>query len=79
MKSIEVVISGIEVVEFPFVPSIVVDANSVVIVELSVVVFVVVIIEAAEVSMTDVGFFVLVVAFDVVRFFVSSIVADDVK
>ena len=78
MKSI-VVISGIAVVKFPFVPSIVVDANSVVIVELSVVVFVVVIIEAAEVSMTDVAFFVLVVAFDVVRFSVSSIVADDVK
>ena len=79
MKSIEVVISGIAVVKFPFVPSIVVDANSVVIVELSVVVFVVVIIEAAEVSMTDVAFFVLVVAFDVVRFSVSSIVADDEK
>ena len=78
MKSI-VVISGIAVVKFPFVPSIVVDANSVVIVELSVVVFVVVIIEAAEVSMTDVAFFVLVVAFVVVRFSVSSIVADDVK
>ena len=50
-----------------------------VIVELSVVVFVVVIIEAAEVSMTDVAFFVLVVTFVVVRFSVSSIVADDVK
>ena len=79
MKSIEVVIPGIAVVGFPFVSSIVVDANSVVIAELSVVVFVVVVIEAAEVSMADVTFFVFVVPFDVVRFSLSSIVADDVK
>ena len=77
MKSIEVVIPGIAVVGFPFVSSIVVDANSVLIVELSVVVFVVVVIEAAEVSMADVTFFVLVVAFVVVRFSVTSIVAND--
>ena len=43
------------------------------------VVVIVVIIEAAEVSMTDVTFFVFVVPFDVVRFSLSSIVADDVK